>query len=78
MVQYYIKEIRGEFIVRENIGKLIHSKFQSKKQALDKIKRLKEKDKKVKVVEKKKNIYLKILKIQNLKLMKLSHYLMKG
>ena len=45
MVQYYIKEIRGEFIVRENIGKLIHSKFQSKKQALDKIKRLKEKDK---------------------------------
>ena len=45
MIQYYIKEIRGDFIVREKIGNLIHAKFQSEKQALDKIKRLKEKDK---------------------------------
>jgi len=45
MVEYFIKEVKGEFIVKEKNSHRVHSKFNTKKQALDKIKRLKEKDK---------------------------------
>lgn len=43
MIQYLIKEIKGEYIVKEKNSNRVHSKFKTEKQALDKIKRLKEK-----------------------------------
>lgn len=45
MVEYFIKEVKGEYIVKEKNSNKIHSKFSTKKQALDKISRLREKDK---------------------------------
>ena len=45
MVEYFIKEVKGEYIVKEKNSNRVHSKFNSQKQALDKIKRLKDKDK---------------------------------
>ena len=45
MVEYYIKEVKGEFIVKEKNSIKVHSKFPTKKQALDKISRLRDKDK---------------------------------
>ena len=45
MVEYFIKEVKGEYIVKEKNSNRVHSKFNSKKQALDKIKRLNDKDK---------------------------------
>ncbi len=45
MVEYFIKEVKGNYIVKEKNSNREHSKFNSQKQALDKIKRLKDKDK---------------------------------
>ena len=45
MVEYYIKKIKDEYIVKERNNKLIHSRFYTEKQAIDKVKRLNEKDK---------------------------------
>jgi hypothetical protein len=45
MVEYYIKKIKDEYIVKERNNKLIHSRFSTEKQAIDKVKRLNEKDK---------------------------------
>jgi hypothetical protein len=45
MIEYLIKEVKGEYIVKEKNSNRVHSKFPTKKQAQDKVKRLKEKDK---------------------------------
>jgi len=45
MVEYYIKKIKDQYIVKERNNKLIHSRFSTEKQAIDKVKRLNEKDK---------------------------------
>ena len=45
MVEYFIKEVKVNYIVKEKNSNREHSKFNSQKQALDKIKRLKDKDK---------------------------------
>lgn len=40
MVQYYIKEVKGEYTVKEKNSNKIHNTFSTKKQAKDKVKRL--------------------------------------
>ena len=58
MIEYYIKEIKGEFIVKEKNNNRTHNKFSSKKQAEDKIKRLRYKDKSISKSKKEEDKYI--------------------
>ena len=40
MIQYYIKEVKGQYTVKEKNSNKIHNTFSTKKQAEDKVKRL--------------------------------------
>ena len=43
MIQYYIKEVKGQYTVKEKNSNKIHNTFSTKKQAEDKIIRLNDK-----------------------------------
>ena len=45
MINYFIKEVKGEFEIKDKNSNKVFGKFNNKKTAEDKIKRLREKDK---------------------------------